>query len=73
MTEPRRRLVQKSDELLGEADRLDALERTIDALPEGSDELVQVAEHAEGQATRLHDVAREDEKLTREVTEAKRS
>ena len=67
MTDSRRRLVKKSDQLLTEADRLDALERTIDALPEGSEELVEVAQHAEGQASRLHDVAREDEELTREV------
>jgi hypothetical protein len=67
------RLVQKSDELLTEANRLDAIERTIDALPEGSDELVQVAERAEGQAGRLHDVAREDEELTRKLTETERA
>jgi hypothetical protein len=73
VTDPQRRLERKSDELLDQADRLDALERTIDALPAGSEELVQAAEHAEGQAGRLHDVAREDEKLTRQVTEAKRS
>jgi hypothetical protein len=71
MADPR--LVQKSDELLTEANRLDAIERTIDALPEGSDELVQVAERAEGQAGRLHDVAREDEDLTRKLTEAERA
>lgn len=71
MADPR--LVQKSDELLTEANRLDAIERTIDALPEGSDELVQVAERAEGQAGRLHDVAREDEELTRKLTETERA
>jgi hypothetical protein len=63
------RLRQKSDELLREADRLDAIERTVDALPVGSDEIVQVAEHAEGQAARLSEVAREDETLTRKAVD----
>jgi hypothetical protein len=67
------RLVQKSDELLTEANRLSAIERTINALPEGSDELVQVAERAEGQAGRLHEVAREDEELTRDVADSERA
>jgi hypothetical protein len=65
----RRRLREKSDELLAEADRLDAIERTLDALPEGSNEIVETAEHAEGQAARLRDIASEDEALTREVVE----
>jgi hypothetical protein len=65
----RRRLREKSDELLAEADRLDAIERTLDALPEGSREIVETAEHAEGQATRLREVASEDEALTRQVVE----
>jgi hypothetical protein len=65
----RRRLREKSDELLAEADRLDAIERTLDALPEGSNEIVETAEHAEGQAARLRDVASEDEALTRQVVE----
>jgi hypothetical protein len=73
VTDPRRRLERKSDELLDEADRLDALERTIDALPAGSEELVQAAEHAEGQAGHLHDVAREDEVLTRDIAREKRA
>ena len=64
----RRRLRAKSDELLAEADRLDAIERTLDALPEGSEEIVQTAEHAEGQATRLREVAAEDEAMTRELS-----
>jgi hypothetical protein len=59
----------KSDELLAEADRLDAIERTLDALPEGSEEIVDTAEHAEGQAARLRDVAAEDKAMTREVVE----
>ena len=63
----RRRLRVKSDELLAEADRLDAIERTLDALPEGSDEIVQTAEHAEGQANRLREVAAEDKAMTREL------
>ena len=63
----RRRLRAKSDELLAEADRLDAIERTLDALPEGSEEIVQTAEHAEGQAGRLSEVAAEDEAMTREL------
>jgi hypothetical protein len=63
----RRRLREKSDELLAEADRLDAIERTLDALPEGSREIVETAEHAEGQAARLREIASEDEALTREV------
>jgi hypothetical protein len=65
----RRRLREKSDELLAEADRLDAIERTLDALPEGSREIVQTAEHAEGQAVRLREVAAEDGAMTREVVE----
>jgi hypothetical protein len=65
----RRRLREKSDELLAEADRLDAIERTLDALPEGSSEIVETAEHAQGQAARLREVASEDEALTREVVE----
>lgn len=64
-----RRLRQKSGELLAEADRLDAIERTMDALPAGSEEIVQAAEHAEGQAIRLHDVAQENEALSREVAD----
>jgi len=63
----RRRLRAKSDELLAEADRLDAIERTLDALPEGSEEIVQTGEHAEGQAGRLSEVAAEDEAMTREL------
>jgi hypothetical protein len=66
-TDLRRRLREKSDELLAEADRLDAIERTLDALPEGSNEIVETAEHAQGQAVRLREVASEDEALTREV------
>lgn len=66
-SEAERRLRQKSDELLREADRLDAIERTVDALPVGSEEIVQAAEHAEDQAVRLREVAREDEALTREA------
>jgi hypothetical protein len=65
----RRRLREKSDELLAEADRLDAIERTLDALPEGSNEIVETAEHAQGQAARLREVATEDEALTRKVVE----
>ena len=68
-SEVRRRLREKSDQLLAEADRLDAIERTLDALPAGSDELVQTAEHAEGQAARLRRTAAEDEAMTREVSE----
>ena len=64
-----RRLREKSDELLAEADRLDAIERTLDALPEGSREIVQTAEHAEGQAARLRKVAAENGAMTREVAE----
>ena len=59
----------KSDELLAEADRLDAIERTLDALPEGSEEIVDTAEHAEGQAARLREVAAQDKAMTREVVE----
>jgi hypothetical protein len=65
----RQRLRKKSDELLVEADRLDAIERTLDALPAGSREIVQTAEHAEGQAVRLREVAAEDRAMTREVAE----
>jgi hypothetical protein len=65
----RRRLREKSDELLVEADRLDAIERSLDALPEGSNEIVETAEHAQGQAARLREVASEDEALTRQVVE----
>ena len=65
----RQRLREKSDSVLAEADRLDAIERTLDALPEGSDEIVQTAEHAEGQAARLRDVAAEDNAVTREVAQ----
>ncbi len=65
----RRRLREKSDEVLVEADRLDAIERTLDALPEGSREIVKTAEHAEGQAARLREVAAEDGAMTREVAE----
>jgi hypothetical protein len=68
-SETRRRLRKKSDEVLAEADRLDAIERTLDALPEGSSEIVQTAEHAEGQAARLREVAAEDGAMTREVAE----
>ena len=68
-SEAERRLRQKSDELLREADRLDAIERTVDALPVGSDEIVEAAEHAEGQAMRLREVAREAETLTREAAD----
>lgn len=68
-SEAERRLRQKSDELLREADRLDAIERTVDALPVGSDEIVEAAEHAEGQAMRLREVAGEDETLTREAVD----
>ena len=67
--EAERRLRQKSDELLREADRLDAIERTVDALPVGSEEIVQAAEHAQGQAQRLREVAREDETLTRKAVD----
>ena len=67
-SEVRRRLRAKSDELLAEADRLDAIERTLDALPEGSEELVQTAEHAQGQAARLREVAAQDEAVTREAS-----
>jgi hypothetical protein len=66
-SEIQRRLREKSDELLAEADRLDAIERTLDALPEGSEEIVETAEHAEGQATRLREVAAQDKALTREA------
>jgi hypothetical protein len=59
----------KSDQVLVEADRLDAIERTLDALPEGSQEIVETAEHAEGQAARLREVAAEDTAMTREVVE----
>jgi ABC-type transporter Mla subunit MlaD len=59
----------KSDEVLAEADRLDAIERTLDALPEGSQEIVETAQHAEGQAARLREVAAEDRVMTREVVE----
>lgn len=69
-SEAERRLRQKSDELLSEADRLGAIERTVDALPVGSDEIVQAAEHAEGQAVRLREVAREDGALTREAADS---
>jgi ABC-type transporter Mla subunit MlaD len=69
MTDYRRRLDEKSDELLTEADRLDALERTIDALPAGSAEVVDVAEHAEHHAARLNDVAREARELSRDAIE----
>jgi hypothetical protein len=65
--EAQRRLREKSDELLAEADRLDAIERTVDALPEGSQELVQTAEHAQDQAARLRKLAAQDEALTREL------
>jgi hypothetical protein len=65
----RQRLRAKSDELLAEADRLDAIERTLGTLPEGSHEIVQTAEHAEGQAARLQEVAAEDEAMTREVAD----
>jgi hypothetical protein len=68
-SEVRQRLRAKSDELLVEADRLDAIERTLDALPEGSQEIVQTAEHAQGQAARLREVAAEDETITRELAE----
>jgi hypothetical protein len=68
-SEVRRRLREKSDELLAEADRLDAIERTLDALPLGSEEIVQTAEHAEDQAGRLRDVAAQDEAVTRELSE----
>jgi len=68
-SEAERRLRQKSEELLREADRLDAMERTVDALPVGSEEIVQAAEHAEGQAARLREVAREDETLTRKAVD----
>jgi hypothetical protein len=68
-SEVRQRLRKKSDELLVEADRLDAIERTLDALPAGSREIVQTAEHAEGQAARLREVAAEDGAMTREVAE----
>jgi hypothetical protein len=67
-SEVRRRLRAKSDELLAEADRLDAIERTLDALPEGSQEIVETAHHAEGQAARLREIAAQDEMLTREVS-----
>ncbi len=68
-TEAERRLRQKSDELLREADRLEAIERTVDALPVGSDEIVQAAEHAQGQAARLRKVASEDQALTRQAVD----
>jgi hypothetical protein len=68
-SEVRQRLRKKSDELLAEADRLDAIERTLDALPAGSREIVQTAEHAEGQAARLREVAAEDGAMTRELAE----
>jgi hypothetical protein len=68
-SEVRQRLRKKSDELLAEADRLDAIERTLDALPAGSREIVQTAEHAEGQAARLREVAAEDWAMTREVAD----
>jgi hypothetical protein len=68
-TEAERRLRDKSDQLLREAERLDAIERTVDALPVGSDEIVQAAEHAQGQAVRLRKVAHEDEALTREAVD----
>lgn len=64
-----RRLHAKSDEVLAEASRLDAIERTLEALPEGSNELVQTAEHAEDQAARLRRVAAEDEAMTRELSD----
>jgi hypothetical protein len=59
----------KSDELLAAAGRLDAIERTLDALPEGSQEIVETAEHAQGQAARLREVAAEDKAMTRELVE----
>jgi hypothetical protein len=68
-SETRRRLRDKSDQVLVEVDRLDAIERTLDALPEGSLEIVETAEHAEGQAARLREVAAEDKAMTREVVE----
>jgi hypothetical protein len=68
-SEVRQRLRAKSDEVLAEADRLDAIERTLDALPEGSHEIVQTAEHAEGQAARLREVAAEDEAMTRKLAQ----
>jgi hypothetical protein len=68
-SDPLERLRAKSDELLVEASRLDAIERTLEALPEGSHELVQTAEHAEDQAARLRQLAAEDEAMTREVSE----
>ena len=68
-SEVRRRIRAKSDEVLAEANRLDALERTLDALPEGSQEIVETAEHAEGQAARLREVAAQDKAMTRELVE----
>lgn len=65
----RRRLRAKSDELLAEAERLDAIERTLEALPEGSREIVETAQHAVGQAARLREVAAEGEAVTREVSD----
>jgi hypothetical protein len=70
--DPQRRLREKSDELLAEAERLDAIERTLDALPEGSKEIVETAEHATGQASRLREIAAQDEQLTREIVERER-
>jgi hypothetical protein len=68
-SEARQQLRAKSDELLAEADRLDAIERTLDALPVGSHEIVQTAQHAEGQAARLREVAAEDQAMTRELAD----
>jgi hypothetical protein len=62
-----RRLRKQSDALLTEADRLEAIERTVDALPTGSQEIVDATGHAHGQAVRLHDVAHKGDEMTREA------
>ena len=69
MTDARRRLRAKSDELLSEADRLRDLEHEVDALPLGSLELIEVAREAETQGERVHELAEESEALTREAAE----
>jgi hypothetical protein len=72
MKDPQRRLAERSDELLTEANHLDALEHVLQELPEGSTERVDAAADAEGHAARLRDVAREEDVLTREIVERHR-
>jgi hypothetical protein len=69
VTDARRQLRAKSDELLSEADRLRDLEHEVDALPLGSLELIEVAREAETQGERVHELAEESEALTREAAE----